>query len=45
MKPHIEYFFSKWAKVRKAKPEDAICVEIGANLRQLAIRDELYVIY
>ena len=41
MKPHIEYFFSKWAKVRKAKPEDAICVEIGANLRQLAIHDEL----
>ena len=29
--------FSKWVNVKKAKPEDLLCSEITANLRQLVL--------
>lgn len=38
MPPHIKYFFEKWARIKRAKPEDAICVEICSNLRTIAIQ-------
>lgn len=37
MKDYIKYYFSKWARVKNAKPEDTICLEICNELRSLII--------
>ncbi len=37
MKKYVKFYFEKWANVKKAKPEDAICLAICSELRALII--------
>tara|TARA_R110000850_G_scaffold140426_2_gene261818 strand:+ start:202 stop:609 length:408 start_codon:yes stop_codon:yes gene_type:complete len=37
LKPYIKYYFAKWAVVKRAKPEDTICLAICNELRALVV--------
>ena len=40
MKPYVKFYFSKWARIKRAKPEDTICLEICNHLRRTVINDK-----